>query len=125
MDLWDEDGLIEVCQGAYNTVCSRITRQLEERGVGAITARKQARGAARGLLGNALETELVWTVNVRALRHFLEMRASEHADAEIRLLANEIFLAALPHIPAYLSDYERVPCRDGVGFGLATKFRKV
>jgi len=49
--------------------------------------RKQARQAARALLPNATETRIVVTGNYRAWRHFIAMRASEHADVEIRALA--------------------------------------
>jgi thymidylate synthase (FAD) len=49
--------------------------------------RKQARQAARAVLPNATETRIVVTGNYRAWRHFIAMRASEHADVEIRALA--------------------------------------
>ena len=49
--------------------------------------RKQARQAARSVLPNATETRIVVTGNYRAWRHFVAMRASEHADVEIRQLA--------------------------------------
>ena len=49
--------------------------------------RKQARQAARAVLPNATETRIVVTGNYRAWRHFIAMRASEHADVEIRELA--------------------------------------
>jgi thymidylate synthase (FAD) len=53
-----------------------------------VTARrKQARQAARTVLPNATETRIVVTGNYRAMRHFVAMRASEHADVEIRELA--------------------------------------
>ena len=51
--------------------------------------RKQARQAARAVLPNATETRIVVTGNYRAWRHFIAMRASEHADVEIRRLAIE------------------------------------
>jgi thymidylate synthase (FAD) len=49
--------------------------------------RKQARQAARSVLPNATQTQIVMTGNYRAWRHFVAMRASEHADVEIRGLA--------------------------------------
>ena len=39
------------------------------------------------VLPNATETRIVVTGNYRAWRHFVAMRASEHADVEIRELA--------------------------------------
>jgi thymidylate synthase (FAD) len=49
--------------------------------------RKQALQAANSVLPTATETRLVVTGNYRAWRHFIAMRASEHADVEIRRLA--------------------------------------
>jgi thymidylate synthase (FAD) len=51
--------------------------------------RKQARQAARAVLPNATETRIVVSGNYRAWRHFVAMRATEHADVEIRELAVE------------------------------------
>jgi thymidylate synthase (FAD) len=51
--------------------------------------RKQARQAARAVLPNATETHIVVTGNYRAWRHFVAMRATEHADVELRALAVE------------------------------------
>lgn len=109
----------------YGNVVEKLTTYLIEKGTDKLTARKQARGAARGVLGNALSTELVFTLNVRALRHFLEQRASPHADAEIRLLANAMYEAALPHLPESLGDYERATCPDNIGYALVTAHRRV
>ncbi|WP_347057528.1 FAD-dependent thymidylate synthase [Blastococcus sp. HT6-30] len=49
--------------------------------------RRQALQAARSVLPNATETRIVVTGNYRAWRHFVAMRASEHADVELRELA--------------------------------------
>lgn len=49
---------------------------------------KQARGAARGVLANALQTEVIFSASVAQWRRMIAMRASEAADGEIR----EVFL---------------------------------
>ena len=49
--------------------------------------RKKIRQAARAVLPNATETKMFVTGNVRAWRHFIEQRASQFADLEIRRLA--------------------------------------
>ena len=49
--------------------------------------RKAIRQAARAVLPNATETKIFVTGNVRAWRHFIEMRAATFADWEIRSLA--------------------------------------
>lgn len=124
----DKDGTIsaiELCKQQYKVIAAELELLLIADGIDKTAARKQARGAARGLLGNALESELVWSCNVRSLRNFIEQRASEFADAEIRLLANEIYNLCMAVIPEYFNDYEKVTCPDGIGFGLTTKYRKI
>lgn len=114
-----------LCQKAYRSLVTQIQGVLEAAGVERTTACKQARGAARGVLGNALETEMVFSANVRALRHIIEMRASQYADAEIRLLANRLLEEADRIVPEYFSDYEKTACSDGIGFAVTTPHRKV
>ena len=58
--------------------------------------RKAIREAARSVLPNCTETRIFVTANARALRHFLALRGSIHADAEIRRLC----LAWLPILKA-------------------------
>jgi thymidylate synthase (FAD) len=72
------------------TAYTELLEGLEKRFAGvehATLRRKQARQAARAVLPNATETRIVVTGNYRAWRHFIAMRASEHADIEIRALA--------------------------------------
>lgn len=115
----------QLSQRLYDHIVAFVQRHFEDAGVSALTARKQARGAARGVLGNALSTTLVWTANIRALRNFIELRASQHADAEIRVLANKIYEAALGVCPEYFNDYKKIPCPDGIGYELVTQHRKI
>ena len=116
---------MRACRAAYVRIVHDIEHALIARGIDKLAARKQARGAARGVLGNALETSLVWTANIRALRNVIEQRASPFADAEIRLLANRLYEEALIVAPEFFSDYRKVECPDGIGYGLETDYRKV
>ena len=50
---------------------------------------------ARDVLPIATMTEYVTTVNLRALLHFDELRSSQHAQAEIRELANAMYVLAV------------------------------
>jgi len=75
---------------AAATAYRELLAALEQRPAGSPDAtlrRKQARQAARSVLPNATETKIVVTGNYRAWRHFVAMRATEHADVEIRELA--------------------------------------
>jgi len=71
---------------AYTALLERLEKRFADV-ENATLRRKQARQAARAILPNATETRIVVTGNYRAWRHFVAMRASEHADVEIRALA--------------------------------------
>jgi thymidylate synthase (FAD) len=75
--------------------------------------RKQARQAARAILPNATETRIVVTGNYRAWRHFVAMRASEHADVEIRALAIECLRQLQREVPNVFGDFEIAALEDG------------
>ncbi|MGI5129103.1 FAD-dependent thymidylate synthase [Pseudonocardia sp. CA-107938] len=75
--------------------------------------RKQARQAARAVLPNATETRIVVTGNYRAWRHFIAMRATEHADVEIRALAIECLRQLQREVPNVFADFEIGTLADG------------
>ncbi|MGH8960606.1 MAG: FAD-dependent thymidylate synthase [Jatrophihabitantaceae bacterium] len=75
--------------------------------------RKQARQAARSVLPNATETRIVVTGNYRAWRHFVAMRASEHADVEIRALAVACLRELQQLAPNVFADFEITVLPDG------------
>jgi thymidylate synthase (FAD) len=74
---------------------------------------KQARQAARAVLPNAVETRIVVTGNYRAWRHFIAMRASEHADVEIRALAVGCLRELSRIAPNVFADFEISVLSDG------------
>ena len=82
--------------------------------------RKRAREAARSVLPNCTETKIVVTGNARALRHFIEMRGSIHADAEIRRLAVAVLDKLRDAAPNLFGDYTV----DENG-AIETQYRKV
>lgn len=75
--------------------------------------RKQARQAARAVLPNATETRIVVTGNYRAWRHFIAMRATEHADVEIRALAVECLRQLKGVAPNVFADFTISTLADG------------
>lgn len=75
--------------------------------------RKQARQAARSVLPNATETRIVVTGNYRAWRHFIAMRATEHADVEIRSLAVECLRQLRGVAPNVFADFTISALPDG------------
>jgi thymidylate synthase (FAD) len=79
----------------------------------AVLRRKQARQAARSVLPNATETRIVVTGNYRAWRHFIAMRASEHADVEIRRLAIACLRQLADLAPSIFGDFDIANLADG------------
>lgn len=86
--------------------------------------RKLARQAARSVLPNATETKIFVTANARALRHFIEARANEHAEIEIRKVAIKMLRMLQKESAAIFGDYAIVPLPDGTEIA-RTAHRKV
>ena len=89
---------------------------LEERFAGesnTLLRAKQARQAARSVLPNATETRFVVTGNLRSWRHFIAMRAAEHADPEIRRVAVACLRLLQELSPEVFSDFTVTRLRDG------------
>lgn len=81
---------------------------------------KQVREAARAVLPNATETRIVVTGNYRSWRHFIEMRATEHADVEIRRLAVECLRQLVGAAPNAFSDFTIDTLPDGTEIAVPT-----
>lgn len=102
----------DASRAAYIELLARLEAKLDGSGT-ATLRRKQARQAARAVLPNATETRIVVTGNYRAWRHFIAMRASEHADVEIRRLAIECLRQLIDVAPQVFSDFEIIALADG------------
>jgi thymidylate synthase (FAD) len=76
-------------------------------------ARKAVNQAARAVLPNETEAPIVVTGNVRAWRHFCEMRGSKHAEPEIRSVAAKVLRCLAWVAPALFSDYKAREMDDG------------
>jgi thymidylate synthase (FAD) len=86
--------------------------------------RKKVQQAARSVLPNETEAPIVVTANVRAWRHFLEMRANPHAEIEIRALAFRVYLCLVAAEPILFNDYRIAILPDGT-YGVETDHPKV
>lgn len=106
------------CREQYDTVVKKLSEILKAQGLDKTAARKQARGAARGLLGNALHTEMIFSASAAQWRHIFRMRASDAADAEIREWACKAIRALQQEgtdTAPYFDDLELRPASDGIG----------
>lgn len=112
----------------YETMAEQLLER-QEGGASMLTAdyktdaRKKVQQTARSLLPNETEAPMVFTGNVRALRHIIEMRADAHAESEIRNLALRIFLCLRTVDPILFGDYELAELPDGT-YTVSTKNRK-
>lgn len=93
--------LVQALEAKYHEVQDKTQR------------RKMARQAARSVLPNATETKIFVTANARAWRHFVELRANEHAETEIRVVASMILEILQAQAPNIFGDYEFVELPDG------------
>lgn len=66
---------------------------------------KQIRQSARAILPNCAETQIMFSCNLRELRHILELRGSLHADEEIRRWAVELY-RVMKDITPLLYDFQ-------------------
>ena len=76
------------------------------------------------MLPNATETMIFVTANARALRHFIELRGSEFAETEIRLVALEFLRIMQKEAPNLFKDYRIETLPDGTEVA-RTDFEKV
>ncbi len=102
----------DASRAAYVELLTRLEAKLADI-PNATLRRKQARQAARAVLPNATETRIVVTGNYRAWRHFIAMRASEHADVEIRRLAIACLRKLTEVAPTVFADFEISVMADG------------
>jgi thymidylate synthase (FAD) len=108
---------------AYTDLLEGLERRFADVG-DATLRRKQARQAARAVLPNATETRIVVTGNYRAWRHFIGMRATEHADVEIRELAIECLRQLQRVAPNVFADFTISTLTDGTEIAASPHIRE-
>src|SRR6266576_465037 len=69
--------------------------------------KKEVTSALRRLAPIGLSTDIVWTANVRTLRHVIEMRTAEGAEEELRLIFDQVARLAQSEVPDLFQDFER------------------
>jgi thymidylate synthase (FAD) len=105
----------EAVRGAHQAYCRLVEGLLHKFAAepDVTMRRKHARQAARSVLPNATETKIFVTANARALRHFIEARANEYADVEIRQVALRILRLLQKESPHIFGDYQILTLPDG------------
>ena len=69
--------------------------------------KKEVTSALRRLAPIGLSTEIVWTANVRTLRHVIAQRTEPGAEEEMRLIFDRVAELALAEAPALFQDFSR------------------
>lgn len=75
--------------------------------------RKKVQQVARSVLPNETEAPIVVTANLRAWRHMINMRASDHAETEIRGAFFNIYKVLKKLSPRLFKDFKIVHLSDG------------
>jgi thymidylate synthase (FAD) len=96
-----------------------IVEQLEELQVSAarelgvddegvpFAVKKEVTSALRRLAPIGLSTDIIWTANVRTLRHVIALRTAPGAEEELRLVFDVVAALALAEAPALFQDFTR------------------
>ncbi|MBV8734041.1 MAG: FAD-dependent thymidylate synthase, partial [Solirubrobacterales bacterium] len=92
---------------------------LDEEGV-PFAVKKEVTSALRRLAPIGLSTDIVWTANVRTLRHVIEMRTAPGAEEELRLVFDRVARIMCREAPGLFQDFTRTA--DG---SWVPEFRKV
>jgi thymidylate synthase (FAD) len=82
--------------------------------------KKEVTSAMRRLAPIGLSTDIVWTANVRTLRHVIEMRTAAGAEEELRLVFDAIARIMQAEAPGLFQDFTRA--EDG---SWVPEYRKV
>ena len=69
--------------------------------------KKEVTSALRRLAPTGLSTDIVWTANVRTLRHVIEMRTAPGAEEELRLTFDVIARIMQAEAPGLFQDFTR------------------
>ena len=106
------DRAINESRFAFDELLDALEDKLGEE-PNALLRKKQARQAARSVLPNATESRIVVSGNFRSWRHFIGMRATEHADVEIRHVAVECLKLLQEVAPVVFGDFQVATLSDG------------
>lgn len=69
--------------------------------------KKEITSALRRLAPIGLSTDILWTANVRTLRHVIEMRTAPGAEEELRLVFDAVAETMKAEAPNLFQDFER------------------
>jgi thymidylate synthase (FAD) len=80
---------------------------LDDEGV-PFSVKKEITSALRRLAPIGLGTDILWTANLRTLRHVVEMRTAPGAEEELRLVFDQVAQTMCREAPALFQDFRRL-----------------
>lgn len=86
--------------------------------------RKRRQSAARRVLPNWVEAPIIFTGNIRALRHVFNMRCAKDADVAIRRAMIQVLKIMKKQEPHLFDDFEIIKLADG-SEGATPKYKKI
>lgn len=96
--------LVEECRDYLENWYKRLEDKLKINEVKDFSTKKKLTSAMRRMLPNAQSNEMGFSINLRALRHTIEARTSEHAEWEIRLIFNQVYNIVKEKYPTMFVD---------------------
>jgi thymidylate synthase (FAD) len=87
-------------------VAAAETMGLDDEGV-PFAVKKEVTSALRRLAPIGLSTDIIWTANMRTLRHVIEMRTAPGAEEELRLVFDAVAQIMREEAPKLFQDFSR------------------
>jgi thymidylate synthase (FAD) len=72
------------------------------------SVKKEITSALRRLAPIGLSTDIIWTANIRTLRHVIEMRTAPGAEEELRSVFDDVAHLVQAEVPALVQDFKRL-----------------
>lgn len=94
----------------YNDLC----RKLNVNAIADKDEQKRVTSALRRILPNGQSNDIVFTYNIRTLRHTIQARTSRHAEWEIRKVFEAVYKAVKHYTPLLVSDAKEEMVRDAL-----------
>lgn len=82
----------------------RMEQRLDLANVKDFGRKKKLTSAMRRILPNGQANEMGFSVNLRSLRHLIELRTSRHAEWEIRLIYGQVYELIAKRFPTMFAD---------------------
>lgn len=94
---------VETCEKAQN----KLSELFGIETINKFDVKKKLTSAFRRIAPEGLATGIVFTSNLRAMRHIIEVRTSQHAEEEIRLVFGMIAERMIQDYPMIFGDFKK------------------